>query len=53
MLISFLIAVLFFINGKLDTPLFQLEGHWQLIAGVVITTVGWIVVTSSHATFKR
>ncbi len=45
MLISFIIALIFFVNGKLDTPLFQLEGHWQLITGVVITTLGWIIVT--------
>lgn len=43
--ISFLIAFIFFINGKLDTPLFELAGHWQLIIGVVITTLGWIIVT--------
>ena len=43
--ISFLIALVFFINGKLDTPLFEIAGHWQLILGVVITTLGWIIVT--------
>jgi len=45
MVISFIIALVFFVNEKLDTPLFQLEGHWQLIIGVVITTLGWIIVT--------
>jgi SSS family transporter len=45
MVISFLIAFVFFINGKLDTPLFELAGHWQLIIGVVITTLGWVIVT--------
>ena len=45
MLISFIIALVFFINGKLDIPLFQLEGHWQLVTGVIITTLGWIIVT--------
>lgn len=45
MLISFIIAFVFFVNGKLDTPLFQLEGHWQLITGVVVTTLGWVIVT--------
>jgi len=45
MVISFLIALIFFINGKLNTPLFTIEGHWQLIIGVVITTIGWVVVT--------
>ncbi len=43
--ISFLIALIFFINGKLDTPLFILAGHWKLIIGVVITTIGWVIVT--------
>ncbi|MFH4966697.1 sodium:solute symporter family protein [Gaetbulibacter sp. M240] len=45
MLISFIIAITFFINGKLDTPWFELQSHWQLILGVLITTVGWIIVT--------
>ncbi len=45
MVISFLIAVFFFINGKLDTPLVTIAGHWQLVLGVVITTIGWIIVT--------
>lgn len=45
MLISFCIAVFFFINGKLDTPWVEIAGHWQLVLGVLITTIGWIVVT--------
>ena len=45
MVISFLIAFIFFINGKLDSPWFTIEGHWQLIIGVVITTIGWVIVT--------
>ena len=45
MVISFIIAVVFFINGKLDTPWFEMAGHWQLVSGVVITTFGWIIVT--------
>ncbi|MGB1268597.1 MAG: sodium:solute symporter family protein [Flavobacteriaceae bacterium] len=45
MAISFLIALVFFINGKLDTPLFTLAGHWQLIIGVITTTLGWVIVT--------
>lgn len=45
MVISFLIALIFFINGKMDNPLFTIEGHWQLIIGVVITTIGWVIVT--------
>lgn len=45
MVISFIIAVFFFINGKLETPMLELAGHWQLVTGVFITTIGWIIVT--------
>lgn len=45
MLISFVIAIFFFVNSKLGAPLFELQSHWQLVVGVVITTIGWISVT--------
>jgi len=45
MAVSFIIATIFFINKKTDNSLFEIEGHWQLIIGVVITTIAWIVVT--------
>jgi SSS family transporter len=45
MLISFVIAVFFFINGKLDAPIFDIAGHWQLVFGVIVTTFGWLIVT--------
>ena len=45
MVISFAIALFFFINGKLDIPMIELASHWQLVTGVVITTLGWIIVT--------
>ena len=45
MVISFVIAVVFFINGKLVTPWFEIEGYMQLVYGVLITTIGWILVT--------
>ncbi|WP_299228181.1 sodium:solute symporter family protein [uncultured Psychroserpens sp.] len=45
MVISFIIAVFFFVNGKMDTPIIELAGHWQLVFGVVITTIGWMLVT--------
>lgn len=45
MAISFVIAVFFFVNGKLESPFIELASHWQLVTGVVITTIGWIVVT--------
>ncbi len=45
MVISFLIALFFFANGKMDEPLITVPGYMQLIIGVIITTVGWITVT--------
>ena len=45
MLISFLIAAFFFINGKMEQPMVDIKLYWQLVIGVVITTVGWVVVT--------
>jgi len=45
MVISFVIAVIFFVNGKLETPWFEMAGHLQLVFGVLTTTVGWIIVT--------
>lgn len=45
MAISFIIAVFFFINGKMESPFIQIAGYWQLIIGVLVTTVGWVTVT--------
>lgn len=45
MVISFLIALFFFVNRKMDEPLISVPGYMQLIIGVIITTVGWITVT--------
>ncbi|UTD14013.1 Na+:solute symporter [Tenacibaculum mesophilum] len=45
MAISFIIAVFFFINGKIEVPFTQIAGYWQLIIGVLVTTVGWVIVT--------
>ncbi|WP_375239939.1 sodium:solute symporter family protein [Aurantibacter sp.] len=45
MIVSFIIAIFFFINGKLDTPIIELAGHWQLVSGVVATTISWVIVT--------
>lgn len=44
MAISFVIAIVFFINGKMANPIFELAGHLQLITGVAITTLGWVMV---------
>ena len=54
MAISFVLAIFFFINKKLATPIFEIPGYWQLIIGVFITTVGWIIVTLlTHPTDKE
>jgi SSS family transporter len=45
MLISFTVAIVFFVNGKLATPWFEIAGYWQLIIGVCVTTIGWVFVT--------
>src|SRR5690606_34124827 len=45
MVISFLIAAFFFINGKMDAPMVSIPGYWQFIIGVVVTTIGWVIVT--------
>ncbi len=45
MVVSFLIAIFFFVNSKLNVPLFELETHWQLVIGVAVTTVAWVLVT--------
>lgn len=45
MAISFIIAVFFFVNGKMETPMVEIAGYWQLIIGVIITTIGWVTVT--------
>ncbi len=45
MAISFVIAVFFFINGKMENPFFEIAGYWQLIIGVLITTIGWVLAT--------
>ena len=45
MVISFLIALVFFIDGKSEVPFFDMANYWKLIIGVVVTTVGWILVT--------
>ena len=45
MVISFIVALFFFINEKQEVPWIEIAGHWQLIIGVIVTTVGWISVT--------
>src|SRR5690554_6722613 len=45
MAISFLIAAFFFINGKMESPIIDMAGHWQLVLSVAITTIGWVAIT--------
>lgn len=46
MSISFVIAIVFFIDSKMQLNLFgDLLGYEKLILGVVLTTVGWIATT--------
>jgi SSS family transporter len=43
--ISFVVAAFYFVNGKLEQPWVDLDQHWELVSGVVVTTIGWILVT--------
>lgn len=45
MVISFLIAAFFFVNGKMENPILDIPGYMQLVLGVIITTIGWVTVT--------
>lgn len=45
MAVSFIIAVFFFLNDRMDAPLFVIETHWQLVLGVIVTTISWVAVT--------
>ena len=45
MVISFIIAIFFFINSKLEVPLLEIASHWQLVIGVIVTTFGWVITT--------
>lgn len=29
----------------METPMVEMAGHWQLVVGVVVTTIGWVLVT--------
>lgn len=45
MAVSFVLAILLFLNNKMEQPIINWESHWQLVFGVVITTIVWVVVT--------
>ncbi|MDR6301645.1 sodium:solute symporter family protein [Mesonia maritima] len=43
--VSFLVAVFFFINDKMENPFIEIASHWQLVFGVCITTLAWVSVS--------
>ncbi len=45
MLVSFCIAVIFFVNSKLENPFLNIAQHWELVIGVFVTTLAWISVS--------
>lgn len=49
MVISFVVAIIFFLFFKKEPDSevagILLAGHWQLVIGVAITTIGWVLVT--------
>lgn len=45
MIASFIVAVFFFVNEKINEPLLYMDSHWQLVFGVVFTTAAWLIVT--------
>lgn len=45
MIISFLVALFFFINGRMSEKIIDLPGYWELVLSVAITTIGWLIVT--------
>lgn len=53
MVISFLIAAFFFINGKMESPIIEIAHHWQLVLSVAITTFGWVTITLLTKTSKE
>lgn len=45
MLVSFVIALLFFINKKSDYYWFEIKQYEELILGVVFTSISWVIVS--------
>lgn len=45
MLMSFIIALVFFINKKSDYQWFEIQQYEELIYGVIITSIAWISVS--------
>jgi Na+/proline symporter len=45
MAVSFTVAILLFLNNKMDEPVLDWQPHWQLVFGVAFTTIVWVLVT--------
>lgn len=45
MVVSFIIALIFFVDSKMEQPILTMASHWKLVIGVIVTTFGWIMVT--------
>lgn len=43
--VSFLIAMLFFINDKMETPFLDWPSYGQLVFGVIVTTIAWVLTS--------
>jgi len=53
MLVSFVIALIFFINKKMDTPWVEIQQYEELVYGVIITTIAWVSVSVFTQPSKR
>ncbi|MGM0635189.1 MAG: sodium:solute symporter family protein [Bacteroidota bacterium] len=45
MFVSFIIALVFFLLNKSQPEWWSLAVHWQLVLGVIITTISWVAVS--------
>ncbi len=45
MVVSFGMALVFFVYNKTVDPSQRMAGHWQLVISVGITTLGWVLVS--------
>ena len=53
MISSFVVAIFFFVNSKLTEPFINWESHWELVFGVVFTTIVWVVTTLVTRTARQ
>jgi len=45
MIVSFVIALMFFINKKTNYSWFEIKQYQELVLGVVVTTICWVIVS--------